>query len=182
MKKPLIVNLYAGPGAGKSTAAAWIFACLKMKGVNCELVTEFAKDKTWEQNKTALDNQVYMFGKQFFRITKCADKVDVIITDSPLMLSTIYNTNPILGDEFNKLVYNVSESFTNKNYFIHRVKPYNPVGRSQSESEAKDLDTRIKDMLEAFDLDYTVITGDQDGYDYIVLDILYYIKDYMEAK
>ena len=30
MKNTLIVNLYAGPGAGKSTGAAYIFAKLKM--------------------------------------------------------------------------------------------------------------------------------------------------------
>lgn len=29
MKNTLIVNLYAGPGAGKSTGAAYIFAKLK---------------------------------------------------------------------------------------------------------------------------------------------------------
>ena len=33
MKSTLLVNLYAGPGAGKSTGAAYIFAKLKMAGV-----------------------------------------------------------------------------------------------------------------------------------------------------
>lgn len=46
----LIVNLFGAPGAGKSTLAAYVFAKLKMAGVNAELVTEFAKDKTWENN------------------------------------------------------------------------------------------------------------------------------------
>ena len=39
-----MVNFYAGPGSGKSTMAAAIFSRLKWKDVNCELVTEFAKD------------------------------------------------------------------------------------------------------------------------------------------
>lgn len=56
MRKPIVVSLYAGPGAGKSTLAAYTFSKLKMLGVNCELVTEFAKDKVWEKNNTALDN------------------------------------------------------------------------------------------------------------------------------
>lgn len=30
----ILVNLYGGPGVGKSTAAAFIFSQLKMKGVN----------------------------------------------------------------------------------------------------------------------------------------------------
>ena len=43
MKSTLLVNLYAGPGAGKSTGAAYIFAKLKMAGVDCEYVSEYAK-------------------------------------------------------------------------------------------------------------------------------------------
>ena len=43
----LIIQLYAAPGSGKSTGAAYIFSKLKMAGVNAELVTEFAKDKVW---------------------------------------------------------------------------------------------------------------------------------------
>lgn len=42
----LVVNLFGGPGSGKSTGAAYVFARLKMLGYNAELVTEFAKDKT----------------------------------------------------------------------------------------------------------------------------------------
>lgn len=57
----IVVNLFGAPGAGKSTGAAYIFSLLKMAGVNAELVTEFAKDKTWEHNTKALDNQVYMY-------------------------------------------------------------------------------------------------------------------------
>lgn len=41
----LVVNLFGGPGSGKSTGAAYVFARLKMLGYNAELVTEFAKDK-----------------------------------------------------------------------------------------------------------------------------------------
>ena len=37
--KLIVVNLYAGPGAGKSTLSAYTFAKLKMAGVNCELIT-----------------------------------------------------------------------------------------------------------------------------------------------
>lgn len=55
-KLPIVVNLFGQPGAGKSTLAAYTFAKLKMMNVNCELVTEFAKDKTWEKNFTALSN------------------------------------------------------------------------------------------------------------------------------
>ena len=86
----LLINLYGAPGAGKSTGAAYIFTRLKMEGVNAELVTEFAKDKVWEESKAVFDNQAYIFGKQYFRISRLQDKVDVVVTDSPIILSCYY--------------------------------------------------------------------------------------------
>ena len=45
MKNTLIVNLYAGPGAGKSTGAAYIFLQnSKWHGIDCEYVSEYTKD------------------------------------------------------------------------------------------------------------------------------------------
>ena len=69
MKDTLIVNLYGGPGSGKSTGAAYLFAKLKMAGVDAEYVTEFAKDKVWEGNQEAFRCQFYITGKRTFRIS-----------------------------------------------------------------------------------------------------------------
>ena len=80
MKNTLIVNLYGGPGSGKSTGAAYIFSKLKMAGVDAEYVTEYAKDKVWEGNKEVFNCQFYITGKQVFRIHRCFGKVDVIVT------------------------------------------------------------------------------------------------------
>ena len=51
MKRTKIVNLYGGPGTGKSTTAAALFAEMKIRGVNCEYIQEYAKDKAWEFGK-----------------------------------------------------------------------------------------------------------------------------------
>jgi hypothetical protein len=164
----ILVNLFGGPGAGKSTGAAYIFSQLKMAGVNAELVTEFAKDKVWEGNKEVFKNQAYIFGKQYFKISRCADKVDVIITDSPLLLSIVYNDNPVLGDSFNETVKNVFSSFNSMNYILSREKEYNPVGRNQTESEAKEVDVQVRAMLDQEKIPYEVVAGNELGYDYIV--------------
>lgn len=83
----LVVNLFGVPGAGKSTGAAYVFSMLKMRGINVEYIPEYAKDKVWEDNTEVFKNQAYVFGKQSFRMSRCKDKVDVIVTDSPLLLS-----------------------------------------------------------------------------------------------
>lgn len=164
----LLINLFGGPGAGKSTGAAYIFSQLKMAGVNAELVTEFAKDKVWEGNKEVFKNQAYIFGKQYFKISRCADKVDVIITDSPLLLSIIYNDNPILGDSFNETVKNVFSSFNSMNYILTREKEYNPIGRNQTEDEAKEVDIQVRELLDSEKIAYELVAGNELGYDYIV--------------
>ena len=98
MKNCLVVNLFGTPGTGKSTAAAYIFSRLKMHGINVELVTEYVKDMVWEENKTCLNNQPYIFGQQSYRLSRCADKVDVIVTDSPLLLSILYNPDKTIAE------------------------------------------------------------------------------------
>ena len=105
--------MLGAPGAGKSTGAAHIFSQLKLAGVNAELVTEFAKDKVYEETKEVWNNQAYIFGKQSFKISKLNEKVDVVVTDSPLFLSILYNQDDLLGGEFNTVVKRVFSHYDN---------------------------------------------------------------------
>lgn len=173
----IVVNLFGVPGAGKSTGAAYVFAQLKMNGINCELVTEFAKDKVWENNDEVFKNQTYLFGKQNFRMSRCKDKVECIVTDSPLPLSILYNNNPILGEDFNKTVMNVFNSYNNLNYLLLRVKPYNPIGRHQTEEESDTLKEPLINLLNQRYIDYKEINGEEDGYMKIVNDVLNFFKN-----
>lgn len=172
----LVVNLFGAPGAGKSTGAAYIFSQLKMKGINIELVTEFAKDKVWEDNKEVFKNQAYIFGKQSFKMSRCKDKVDVLITDSPLFLSALYNTDEVLGEDFNKVVLNVFNSYDNINFFIKRNKPYNPVGRNQTEAESDALSLDLRLKLEKSGIEYLSMYGDYESYNEAVGIILEKVK------
>ena len=61
---------------------------------------------------------------------RCRDKVDVIITDSPIPLGIFYNSDPALDEHFEKTVMNVFNTYFNNNYLIKRIKPYNPIGRN----------------------------------------------------
>ena len=178
----LVVNLFGTPGAGKSTGAAYIFSNLKMRGINAELVTEFAKDMVWENNKEVFKNQAYIFGTQSFRISRCQDKVDVIVTDCPLFLTAFYNQSPILGKQFNDVVFSVFNSYNNINYFIDRVKDYNPIGRLQTEKESLALKAPMLQMLKDYKVDFTTIDGSLKGYDLIVEQVSRKLQEKTKAE
>ena len=178
MKKPIVVNLFGPPGSGKSTLAAYIFFKLKTAGVNAELITEFAKDKTWEHNLKALGVQEYVFGKQSYRMARCRDQVEVIVTDSPLPLSIIYNHNEALDKDqhFSKMVLNVFNTYNNFNYILRRVKPYNPKGRNQTEAESDALFEPIKELLDNLEIDYQIMDGNENTAQEIADSVIMYLQ------
>ena len=161
MIKPLTINLFGGPGSGKSTTAAAVFSLLKMHDVNAELVTEFAKDLTWEGRTKALDNQYYVSSKQYHRMWRIKDQVDVIITDSALLLGLMYGENR--PQCFDETIMHLFNEFNNMNYFILRQKKFNPKGRNQTEEEAKELDNKILLMLLDNNIRYKIVEGSYKG-------------------
>lgn len=154
------MNLYGGPGVGKSTTAAGVFRELKLAGLNAEYVPEYAKDATWEGRTVALKNQAYVFGKQLHRLERLRDKVDVAVTDSPLLLGLMYAPReyPVSFAEFVRDMY---RTFDNMDVVVRRVKPYSSAGRSQTSSEADKISAAIEYTLNALGVKHAVVPGDE---------------------
>ena len=159
-----VINLFGAPGAGKSTGAAYLFSQLKLAGINTELVTEYAKDKVWEEDKAVFENQIYIFGKQSFRISRLNGKVSVVVTDSPILLSDFYNHNERWGEDFSALAKKVFADYDNLNFLVNRSKPYNPSGRFQTETESDSVGHNLQRYLDEQGVPYTNISGDIRGY------------------
>lgn len=156
-----IVNLFAGPGAGKSTTAAGLFHVMKMRGESVELVTEFAKDLTYEKHTLGLGNQVTILGEQFNRLWRLQGQVEWVITDSPLPLGLLYAVGPFKRAWFAAAVLGAFETFDNRNFFIKRKKAYVVEGRNQTEAEAVEVDLRVRGLLSALDIPHLEIPGDE---------------------
>lgn len=142
-----VVNLYGGPGSGKSTFASGLHYELKLLGYDAEIVPEFAKDLVWEERDQTLTDQGYIFNKQNHRLHRLNEngKLDFVIVDSPLLLSLFYGQNEPAS--FHQYVKDTYSKYCNVNIFLERKKKYNPNGRLQTEDQAKEIDTAIRSLL-----------------------------------
>jgi predicted ATPase len=146
-----IINLYGGPGTGKSTTAAGLFYRMKSKGYKVELVSEYAKDLTYDKRHNILkNNQEYVFAKQLSKIRRLKDQVDYVITDSPLLMQLNYISEdydlPILKElikDAHDLFYN-TEIFLKRDLEHHGFQEY---GRNQTVEEAMLIDDNIHSLL-----------------------------------
>jgi hypothetical protein len=162
-----VINLYGGPGSGKSTTAAGVFHALKLRGVRAELVTEFAKDLTWEKHQRALEDQLYVFAEQFRRMYRCAGQVDVLVTDSPLPLSLVYKV-PDYPLNLERVVLEAHQCFNNYDFLLNRVKPFAQYGRNQNEEQARAIDRNIRKVLLTHNIKADTLDGDEAAAPYIV--------------
>lgn len=171
--KPLIVSLVGGPGAGKSTTAAFLFGRLKKSGVNAEFVHEVAKDFTWEERWMALSSQPYVISKQLRNYDRLTGKVDVIITDTSPLLAHIYLDPGMMSSRTASLFLQYVESDWRDrktlNVVLQRNEsyPYQQAGRSQSENEAKALDGRILEVLRNNNFPHMTVPVQMDSQEHV---------------
>lgn len=168
--KPVVVNLFASPGSGKSTTASGLFYQLKNRGVNAELTGEYAKDLTWSKRHNCLSDQIYVFGKQHHRVWRLQEDVDVIISDSPILLGLAYAQE--YPQCFKETVHWAFSQYNNINFLINRVKPYNPKGRNQTAEESAQKHLVIKDLLHSWEVPFIEVDGNEDGLNFIVSKVL----------
>ncbi|GJE18772.1 hypothetical protein [Methylobacterium marchantiae] len=142
-----VINIWAAPGVGKSTTAAGLYYHMKQLGCSVELVTEFAKDLTWERNMTGLQNQLAILGEQDHRLRRLEGKVEFAITDSPLPLGIAYLTPEYDEMGLDDAILNAYGRYRNFDYLLARVKPYRTEGRNQTQHEALVLDATVMDLF-----------------------------------
>ncbi len=167
-----VINLIGQPGAGKSTTAFGLAHELTLLNLNCELVTEYAKDLVWrEMAPREFQDQLYITAKQNHRLDRLRGKVDYVVTDSSLVLGAIY-ARPTYYQHYEPLLLELFRSYDNEVYLIKRVKPYSPVGRNQNSEEAEKIYGLVVELLDYANIPYTEIAGDKDAPKKILKDLI----------
>ena len=160
MSKLKVINLFAGPGASKSTTRAGLFCLMKQNMVSVEEVTEYAKDVVWDGQNDILADQLYVAAHQNHRLHRLQSKVKWSVSDSPLLLSIRYASVDFLPIHFRNLIWELWEQYDNYNFFINRAKPYVQAGRVHTEEQARKIDQDILDMLRHNHVPFMEIVGD----------------------
>lgn len=182
-KLPIVINGYGGPGAGKSTACLEITAALKKEGYNAEYVQEYVKELVYEKDMEMLDgspeHQYEILKEQTRRMDRLYDQVDFIVTDSPVMLNTIYNKQ--LTPEYESLVNELQGEYINYSFFIERdASNFEKEGRIHNLTESIEKDNEIKDMLQKNEIKYK--TYNHENVNEIVNDAIDFYEKINEGK
>lgn len=180
--KTVVVNLVGGQGAGKSSMMFSLAGWLKWRNVEVEISPEFAKECVWENRKETFKDELYITSKQNHRIERLNNKVKVIVTDRPLIMSIPYMKE--YGDYTNEfktnyyeLIRELNKRYNNLYIYLNRVKPYNSNGRNESEDKAMEFDKKFKNLLEKENVMYSVFDGCESSVEDIGQLILNHIKE-----
>lgn len=141
-----VINLYGGPGTGKSTTQAAVFAELKRRGLVAEMMREFVKGPVWDGYFALLEDQVFILGSQYHELKRFErGGVEVVVSDAPILLSLAYGEKE--GEAFAAYVKELHGRFKTLDIFLRRVKPFEQKGRVQDETQSRELDAKMEQIV-----------------------------------
>jgi hypothetical protein len=167
----VVCNMFGGPSAGKTTAAMELTALLKRKGFAAEYVPEAAKDIIHENTTQLYQYQDWISAEQNRRQGRLIGQYQFVVTDSPLLLGIFY-CPPNYYPSFKQLILEKFHSYHNINFYLNRVKPYDPNGRYQDEAGAKQLDMQIRGYLKNEGIPVTQVLSDDDVAERLYLELM----------
>ena len=171
-----IINLFGGPGAGKTTLAYYLAYRFKQAGFRAELVGEAAREIIYDRNppdpdtggvaRQLIDNQFLISGLQSERIQRLFRRgVEVAIADSPLRMGLMYVNDPGMRTALKLAIRRFEEGYPHQlNVRVQRTPgKYDKESRAQTEHEATVLDDKIWEMMPKNPNDYATIWGHEEA-------------------
>lgn len=150
-----VIDIYGGPGIGKSVLAAQVYTELSRQGESVELVREYVKPWAWNGIAVKKWDELYIFAKQLKAEADMYGKVKYLVTDRPLGLSIAYSKLYGSGPSqirMRELVYSVldehkEDGISHLPVLMQRRHPYSNEGRFETSNQARLIDMHCQQMF-----------------------------------
>jgi hypothetical protein len=166
----MLINIFGGPGSGKSTMATGLYSELKWffennPNIQPEIVLEAAKYKGWVHDKNKSPDWGEIYQLQYEALERVR-KADIIVTDWPPELAAFYSDDPVFSHDIMK-THDYDESI---DFFIERTGPYKDKGRFPpfTEEDAKNADNQLICFLEKHGRDLIYIPKSKSGINFML--------------
>ena len=146
------INLYGAPSSGKTTLAGQIFASLKSKRYNIAYVQEYSKDLVYQgidMRTLGEIDRINILAEQLRREKILKNKVDYLVTDSPLCLTAYYHKDPLKKEDWS-YAKDIALRHLNDDEFhfwLGSVDEYEFEGRSHTPEESDAIQKEMKNYL-----------------------------------
>lgn len=149
---PKRICFYGGPGVGKSTIGARLFADIKQTKIRVEYAIEHVKNWTFINRHIDKWDQPYLLGRQIqYSHYPLQSGADLVIEESPPELNSWYAN--YFGMTSSRKLMDVAWEYSMVYPTLHVLliredSFYDSFGRFQEIDDAKRIDTAVKEMLE----------------------------------
>lgn len=155
MTRTLVVELHIGPSGGKSTHAGDLYATLKRRNCDAEMAREWVKPWAREGREVKPLDELYVLGCQVHEEASLLGRVAVVVTDRPVLHSSIYaelyGTEAVRRGIFAAVRSYYEQAATDGHRRIAVLLPrrhiYQADGRFEDAAQARHVDTVIENML-----------------------------------
>jgi hypothetical protein len=150
--KTLLVNIYGAPCSGKSVKMMQLGAVGKLRGVYAEISAEVAKEYVVQHIPITGPVQWTLTREQARRMKCFAGRVDVLITDAPVLIGAFYARYhryvEKMEPEFDQLDREINAQAKHVvNVYIWRNHPYDTRGRLETEEIDEEIARRMWEFV-----------------------------------
>lgn len=167
----LHVNFWGNPGVGKSGLAGELYGRLSKAGYLVELVKEFAKELQYrgdlvrKDERTGQDietEQMIISTEQYRRQAEYENRVQVIVTDSPVLQGVVFAPSHY-RPELTTILRQLTAGWRTMDVLLNRDirSDYNSLGRVQSPEESIALRPEIESVVRAERPEYVTMHTDE---------------------
>src|SRR5215831_3131511 len=140
------INFWGGPGAGKSTMAAYLYREMKALQYNVEYSQEVFKPWVYQKKKPKGYDDLLLFAQQLYaEEIYLRHGVNYVVTDCPPLLCCVYNKlrRVPYWTDLVKIALGYEDKYKSLNIFLRRLEGYQARERIHLREEAINIDQII---------------------------------------